>query len=129
LKKVLFLLNILTLKSFAVSELYNNNEEINEVLNSNPFEPNYFIMLLGLFFVIGLVYLTGFVYQKLTKVKISDVEVDKYKPEIISTTSLGQNKQIHVVKVMNDYILIGSTQNNISFLKNLEETNRNIRGY
>ena len=129
MKKVLFLLNILTLKSFAVSELYNNNEEINEVLNSNPFEPNYFIMLLGLFFVIGLVYLTGFVYQKLTKVKISDVEVDKYKPEIISTTSLGQNKQIHVVKVMNDYILIGSTQNNISFLKNLEETNRNIRGY
>ena len=114
----MFLLNILTLKSFAVSELYNNNDEINEVLNSNPFEPNYFIMLLGLFFVIGLVYLTGFIYQKLTKVKISDVEVDKYKPEIISTTSLGQNKQIHVVKVMNDYILIGSTQNNISFLKN-----------
>ena len=128
MKKLLFLVNLLILKCYAASELYAGNEDINEVLNNNMYTPSYYKMFLGLAFVIGLVYLTGMIYQKLTKVKIADTEIDKYKPEIISTTNLGQNKNLHVVKVMDEYVLIGSTQNTVSFLKNLTE-DRTYKGY
>lgn len=117
--RLLFLISILSLKAYAVSELYQGNDEIKEALGNNMYEPNYITMLCGLVGVIGLVYLTGIVYQKLTHVKIADNDNDKYKPEIISSVSLGQNKNVHVLKVDGEYILVGSTQNNITFLKNL----------
>ena len=128
MKKILFIFNFLTLNCFATSELYAGNEELNEVLKSNMYTPSYFKMFLGLAVVIALVYVTGIIYQKLTSVRIVDKEADKYKPEIISTTSLGQNKNIHVVKVMDEYVLIASTQSNITFLKNLSE-DRNYKVY
>lgn len=114
-------MSFIFLKANAVSELYQGNEEIKEALGNNIYEPNYFTMLFGLIIVIGLVYVTGFLYQKLTHVKIDDTDSDKFKPEIVSSVSLGQNKNLHVVKITGEYILIGSTQNNITFLKNLNE--------
>ena len=128
MKKLLLLINLISLKCYATSELYAGNEELKEVMNSNLYTPSYLKMFLGLTLVIALIYITGVVYQKLTKVKIANTEEDKYRPEIISTTSLGQNKNIHVIKIMDEYVLIGSTQTNISFLKNLNE-NRNYKGY
>lgn len=128
MKKIIVILNFLALKCFATSDLYAGNEEIKEVLQSNMYTPSYFKMFLGLAIVIGLIYLTGIIYQKLTKVRITNTETDIYKPEILSSTSLGQNKNLHVVKVMDEYILIGSTQYNITFLKNLNE-NRGYKGY
>ena len=89
------------------------------------YEPNYFSLFLGLFFVIGLVYLTGIVYQKLTKVKLSQQENELNKIQIVSTTSLGQNKALHVIKINDEYSLIGATQNNITFLKDIKQ---NIEG-
>ena len=128
MKKILFILNLMFLKCYGASELYQNSEELKEVLNTNMFAPSYPKMFLGLAFVIGLIYLTGIFYKRLTGVKLSNIEADKYKPEIISTTALGQNKNIHVIKVMNEYLLIGSTANSITFLKELEEV-RTYKGY
>ena len=76
---------------------------------------------MGLFFVIGLVYLTGIVYQKLTKVKLNQENNEQNKIQIVTTTSLGQNKTLHVIKINNEYSLIGATQNNISFLKDIKQ--------
>ena len=126
MKKLLIVLNLITLKCFASSELYAGNEEL-KLASNNMFMPSYYKMFLGLALVIGLVYATGIIYQKLTKFKVSNTTEDKFKPEIISTTPLGQNKNIHVVKVMGEYVLIASTQTNITFLKNLNE-NTDSRG-
>ncbi len=127
MKKILFCLSIISTAALANSELYQGSEEIKEVLkqNNNMYEPNYFSLFLGLFFVIGLVYLTGIVYQKLTKVKLSQQENELNKIQIVSTTSLGQNKALHVIKINDEYSLIGATQNNITFLKDIKQ---NIEG-
>ncbi|MBQ2984010.1 MAG: flagellar biosynthetic protein FliO [Candidatus Gastranaerophilales bacterium] len=127
MKKILFCLSIISTAALANSELYQGSEEIKEVLkqNNSMYEPNYFSLFLGLFFVIGLVYLTGIVYQKLTKVKLSQQENELNKIQIVSTTSLGQNKALHVIKINDEYSLIGATQNNISFLKDIKQ---NIEG-
>ena len=119
--KLFLIFNILTLSCYAVSDLYSENEEIKNALSQNMYEPNYLSLFLGLFLVVALIYLTGYVYQKLTKVKINSVNDFLNKPEIISTTPLGQGKNIHVIKINNEYILIGATQNNINFLKNLDK--------
>ena len=101
---------------FAVEEL-SENEELKEALSKSVYEPNWFSMIFGLFLVIGLVYLTGFLYQKLTKVKIAKTENELHKIEIISTASIGQGRNLHVIKVNGEYLLIGATQNQISYLK------------
>ena len=62
---------MLTLKVFAEVEPIVQDENLSEVLSKSSYEPNYFKMLFGLFIVIGLIYFTGIVYQKLTKVKLN----------------------------------------------------------
>lgn len=110
-------LNFLTNTCLAASDLYSENEEIKNALNQNMYEPNYFSMILGLFLVVALIYLTGYLYQKLTKVKIDCSEEILNKVDLISTTPLGQGKNLHIIKVNGEYILIGATQNQISYLK------------
>ncbi len=122
LKFTLIALNLLTYISYGASELYAENEEIKQALNNNMYEPNYFSLFFGLFVVIGLVYLTSYIYQKLIKVKVTPQETNPYNIEILSTTSLGQNKSLHVVKTNGKYCLIGATQNNITFLKDIEDS-------
>ncbi len=122
MKKILFFIFTISSAALANSELVQGSEEIKEILKqNNNYEPNYLSLFLGLFFVIGLVYLTGIIYQKLTKVKLSQQINETNKVQIISTTSLGQNKALHVIKINNEYSLIGATQNNISFLKDIKQ--------
>ena len=120
--KLFFVLNILTLSCYANSELYQNSDEIKEVLSKNIYEPNYFTMLLGLFVVIGLVYLTGFLYQKMIKIDLKDKNDDINRIEIVSSAALGQGKNLYIIKTRGKYSLIGATANNISYLRNFDET-------
>lgn len=97
------------------------NEELNTALAQNMYEPNYFSLLLGLFLVIGLIYLTGLIYQKLIKVKINDSEEVANQIDIISTTSLGQGKNLHIIKLNGVYSLIGATNQTITHIKDFTE--------
>ena len=83
------------------------SEEIKEVLSKNTYEPNYFSMILGLFVVVGLIYLTGYLYQKLIKIDIKPKDAYLNKAQIISTTSLGQGRNLHVIKIGQEACLIG----------------------
>ena len=96
------------------------SEEIKEVLSKNTYEPNYFSMILGLFLVVAMIYVTGFLYQKLTKINMKPKDAHLNKAQIISTTSLGQGRNLHVIKVGQSACLIGSTQNNITYIKDIE---------
>ena len=120
-------ISLLSLKGFCESELYSHNEELKEVLNNHPYEPNYFSMLLGLVFVILLIYLTGIIYQKLTKIKLTDDTPKKNKIEIISTVSIGQGKNLHIINAGGKNILIGSTQNSISYIKDIDDEKDKVK--
>ncbi len=120
-KNIFFLLNFFSYAYCLADELNLEDEEIKNALSQNVYEPNYFSLFLGLFLVVGLIYLTGFLYQKLSKVRINTENDFVNKPQVLATTSLGQGKNIHVIKINDDYILVGATQNNISFLKDLDK--------
>ncbi len=118
-KNILFLY-FLSLSAFAKDSVY-SAKEAQEILGENPYEPNYFSMLLGLFTVIILIYATSFVYQKLLKIKVSP-DVKENEIEIVTSKSLGQNKNLYIIKVKDNYSLIGATQNNITYLKDIDNT-------
>ena len=84
-------------------------------------EPSTFHAIFSLIVVLGLIYLVSFLYQKLNVLnekitnKKDGAEINKFK--IITTTPMGQGKFLHIVEINNKYLALGSTQNNISFLK------------
>lgn len=119
MKRILLISLFITFKTLA-QENIDKAQEVSQILEKNTYEPNYFAMILGLFFVVGLIYLTGYFYQKLTKVNFKNDNLFLNKAQIISTTSLGQGRNLHVVKIGNNACLIGSTQNNITYIKDIE---------
>ena len=123
MRKIFLFIFLLSFQALADEQILSKSEQISEVLSKNPYEPNYFSMILGLFVVVGLIYLTGFLYQKLTKATIANADYLINKAQILSTTSLGQGRNLHVIKVGNDTCLIGATQNNITFIKDIELQN------
>ena len=111
---IIFLINI----QFVFAQ--GQDENISSSLATNSWEPSYFAMILGLILVIALVYISAFVYQKLSKVKLNNTLNQTNTPEIVSTTPLGQNRNLHIIKIKDEYILIGSTQNSITHIKDLD---------
>ncbi len=123
MKKIL-ILNLLMMSCFAQEEVINKTDEVSKILAQNTYEPNYFSMIFGLFLVVGFIYVTGFIYQKLTKASLANDDFYLNKAQVISTTSIGQGRNLHVVKIGDKACLIGSTQNNITFLKDIELQNK-----
>ena len=119
MKKTLPIYVLLTSICFATDNPMTKSEQVTEILGANTYEPNYFTMILGLFVVVGLIYLTGFLYQKLTKVNLKYENLYINKAQVISTTSIGQGRNLHIVKVGDECCLIGSTQNSITYLKDV----------
>ena len=84
-------------------------------------EPNIIGAIFSLIAVLGLIYLVSFLYQKLNIFnekftrKNEKNEINKFK--MISTTPIGQGKFLHIVEINNKFLALGSTQNNISFLR------------
>lgn len=105
--------------------------------NSKPMKgPSFFSILSSLFFVILLIIIFGWFYNKLRSVdpalllsgKLSDNNANKFN--ILSTASLGQGKNIHLVEINGKHLIIGSTINNINLLaeinpeKNVKENQK-----
>lgn len=127
MKKILLIIFCLQNVVFAASDIYKQNEQI-ENLTKDMYEPNIFSMLFGLAVVIGLIYLTSYIYQKLVKIKLNnDVDEEINKMQIVNSLSLGQQKSLHIVKFNDEYSMISVCQNNINFLKNVNyiETDEN----
>lgn len=82
---------------------------------------------LSLIVVIGLIYLTAWIYKKLNnfntqKLIKSDKELNLNKFKLLSTQSLGSNKNLHVVEINGKYLVIGSTANNINLIKEFDKS-------
>ncbi len=96
--------------------------EIKKSLSNDNHKPDFIHALFSLIIVIGLIYLTGFIYQKLVKFNSKFVKKDNKKEnslevKVINCTSLGQNKYLHTIEHNNKYLLIASTPQNITLLK------------
>lgn len=105
---------------FASDSFFEGSEEIKHALSSHLYSPNYLTMILGLLLVIILIYITGIIYQKLIRVKISTGDSNTNKIDILYTAALGQGKNLHVIKVGHKTMLIGATQSNITYLNTIK---------
>jgi flagellar biogenesis protein FliO len=127
MKKYLFLiigiLIITAQKVWCVSEVLSH--EVKDSLKSNANEPGIMSIIFALFFVIFLIYITGLIYSKLNIVgaKTVQTQLKNYnlnKAIVLSTTQLGQNKNLHVIEINKKRFLLGATQNSINLIKELE---------
>lgn len=94
-------------------------------------EPNPLSIIFALLIVVFLIYITGLIYSKLNIVGAKTVRehlknYDLSKVVVLSTTQLGQGKNLHVIELNNKRYLIGATQNSINLIKELEETEKKV---
>ena len=114
--------------SFALTE----TESISSALKSTNYEPNYFSIILSLFFVILLIYITGILYTKLNKVGVKTVkkefkEASDIKPVILSTTPVGHDKTLQVIEIAGEKLLIGVSQHSVNLIKKLGIKNNTVK--
>ena len=124
MKKHLFL--IAGVMIFAAQSVLSKSPELGSALKQSGEEPGVLQIIFSLVFVILLIYITGIIYSKLNvasakKIKEQFKAYDLYKAVIISTTQLGQGKNLHVIELNNKYYLIGATSNSISLIKELTD--------
>lgn len=120
LYKSLFFMMFITLSACANELELVNDSQLQDAISKVSYEPNWFSMIFGLITVVLLIYLTGFIYQKMIGIKLTNTNFDDFKLNILSTTSLGQGKNLHVVNIGNKNILIGSTQSNITYITDVD---------
>lgn len=100
--------------------------ELNQSLKTHTGEPSVLTIVSALFMVIALIYITGLIYSKLNIVGAKTLHEqfkshDLSKAIVISTTQLGQNKNLHVIELNHKRYLIGATPNSINLIKELGE--------
>lgn len=117
------MLMITAQKGFCLVDVM--SPELSESLKVNSHEPNFMTIAFSLLFVVSLIYITGIIYSKLNivgaktlKDQLKNAELNRAM--IVSTTQLGQNKNLHVVELNEKKYLIGATANSISLIKELE---------
>ena len=123
MKKIIYSLSslfILSNLAFASSE----TENINSVLKSSGYEPNYFSVVMSLIFVVFLIYITGILYTKLNKVSVKTVknefrENSDIKPIVLSTTPIGHDKTLQVIEIAGEKLLIGVSQHSVNLIKTI----------
>lgn len=126
MKRYLFLivgaLMITAGKAFCLTESI--SPELEQSLKTHTNEPNFMSIVFALAFVIFLIYITGVIYSKLNLVGAKTVQdqmknYDLSKVFVVSTTQLGQGKNLHVIELNNKRYLIGATTNSINLIKEL----------
>lgn len=114
----------------AAQEGIYSGTELQNVLKQDTYEPNYFTLIFGLIFVIFLIYLTGFFYQKLigvgsklNKKAIKSSHVNKVN--VISSMPLGRDKNVYVIEINGKTLVLGATDNQINLLREFSESEVN----
>lgn len=91
--------------------------------------PGILNLVLSMAIVIGLIYLTGWIYQKLNKInklKLSDsFSPDKNTFKVVSSLPLGQQKNLYAVEINGKVLVIGSTAQTLSLIKEFDNEENN----
>ena len=86
--------------------------------------PSLLNLVISMALVIGLIYLTGWIYQKLNKInhsKLKDTFSEKNTFKIVSSLPLGSQKNLYAVEFNDKILVVGATQNNITILKDYDK--------
>lgn len=88
--------------------------------------PSLFQLVFSLFFVIALIYTTGWIYQKLNIVNRKQISKlskssDSSRFTILQTMSLGQQRHIYTIEMNGKVLLVGSTPSQISLIKEFDK--------
>lgn len=116
-------------RAFCITEAVSPGLEQSLKVQSN--EPNFMSIIFALLIVVFLIYITGLIYSKLNIVGAKTVQdhlknYDLSKVIVLSTTQLGQGKNLHVIELNNKRYLIGATQNSINLIKELGEVEKKV---
>lgn len=129
MKKFLFLLIgvVMLTAQKTLCAVQTVSPELESSLKDTSGEPGIMSIIFALLFVIFLIYITGIIYSKLNIVGAKTVQnqmknYDLYKAIVISTTQLGRDRNLHVIEINEKRYLIGSAQNSINLLKELDNT-------
>lgn len=109
-----------------------SGSELQQSLKTHSNEPNVMSIIFSLIVVVFLIYITGLIYSKLNIVGAKTVQQqlknqDLSRVIVISTTQLGQGKNLHVIEINNCRYLIGATQNSINLIKELDPIEKKIK--
>lgn len=124
-----YLFSITGLLVFTANKAYCAVElagpELEKSLKQSSSEPNIFSIVFALLFVIALIYVTGIIYSKLNLVGSKTVQDQIKKAElnravVLSTTQLGQDKNLHVIELNGHRYLIGVAASSINLIKEIE---------
>lgn len=132
MRKYFFIVTILlTQAQIAFCATEAANSDLHNALKNTSGEPGFLSVVFSLLIVVLLIYVTGLIYSKLNvigtqKVREQLANHDLQKAIVISTTQLGQNKNLHVIELNKKHYLIGATPNSINLIKeiNLPETHK-----
>lgn len=118
---ILSLLFVSSTSAFAVS--------VPEVVKSSAYDygmPSLFQLVFSLFFVIALIYTTGWVYQKLNSINKKHISklnksADSSRFTVLQSMSLGQQRHIYTIEMNGKILLIGSTPSQINLIKEFDK--------
>lgn len=133
MKKYLFLIGIILISAqSALCAVEAASPELQQSLKTNAHEPNFMSIIFALVFVVALIYITGLIYSKLNIVGAKTVQeqlrnFDLNRAVVISTTQLGQGKNLHIIELNNQRYLIGATLNSINLIKELGEVKKEVK--
>ena len=87
-------------------------------------EPNLVSLFFSLVFVVLLIYATGIIYTKLNKLGYKTMKqqmgnLGNSRVSIISTTPIGNNRNLHVIEFDGQRMLIGAAANSVHLIKDL----------
>lgn len=118
----LFLVSLLSVQSAFADSIPDSMKSA--LKNSSSDMPSLLNLVISLAVVIGLIYLTGWIYQKLNKInrtKLKDMELlERHNFKILSSLALGQHKYLHAVEINGKVLVLGSTPDSISLLKEFD---------
>lgn len=99
-------------------------EAMKNTMKTQSDMPSLLNLVISMILVIGLIYLTGWIYQKLNKInqtKLTDKLTEKNKFKVISSLPLGSQKNLYAVEFNDKILVVGATQNSITILKDYDK--------
>lgn len=93
--------------------------------------PSLLNLVVSMVIVIGLIYITGWIYSKLNIInrnklkQLTKDDFDSYKFNVIQSMSLGQQRQLYSIEMNGKVLLVGSTPSHISLLKEFDKDEPN----
>lgn len=91
--------------------------------------PSLLNLVVSMIVVIGLIYVTGWIYNKLNiinrdklnRLGARDIEAHKFK--VLQSMPLGQHRHIYSIEMNGKVLLVGSTPSHISLIKEFDKEN------